>query len=128
MALFGRKEEEASKPAPPPQNVRQTAPRQAYCRICKKDQSFSKCWMRLRYVMQCMCCKTQFTDPRPLYAKNLPACPRCGEFLEQPNFEYGLCDGCGSKYEFVQGAVPSMLPNKSQRDAMEKHGKSWSRD
>jgi hypothetical protein len=69
-----------------------------------------------------------FENPAALYNKNQPACPTCGEFLEQPGFEYGLCDGCGSKYEIMQGTVPSLLPNKKQRHAMNKVGKSWSKD
>jgi hypothetical protein len=55
----------------------------------------------------------------------MPACPQCGELLEHPGFEYGLCDVCGSKHELVPGTRPSLLPNKVQREAMAKHGRVW---
>ena len=50
------------------------------------------------------------------------------EFLEQPGFEYGQCDGCRSKYELVTGAKPGLLPNKQQRAEMDKVGKARSVD
>jgi len=65
-----------------------------------------------------------FDDPAGLYRRALPVCARCGEYLEHPGFEYGLCDGCGSKYELVAGAKPGLLPNLKQRQEMDKHGKS----
>ena len=87
----------------------------------------TRCWVRTAYLTQCMCCGLAFENPAALYQRNQPACPRCGEFLEHPGFEYGLCDVCGSKYELVAGAKPGLLPNKRQRDEMNKHGKAWSK-
>ncbi|HOE65681.1 MAG TPA: hypothetical protein PLO62_04070 [Candidatus Hydrogenedentes bacterium] len=126
MALFGRRDKDAAKTAAPA-GLRPTMGRIAYCRVCAKDQPMTRCWMRTAYLVQCMCCGLAFEDPAALYRRNQPACPRCGEFLEHPGFEYGLCDGCGSKYELVSGAKPGLLPNKRQRDEMSKQGKAWSR-
>jgi len=130
MALFGRKgraegdigsapnsESAATLPIPP---------RSAYCRICEADQTFSRCWKRPGMVHQCTCCETPFEDPRALYKRQQPSCPSCGEFLEQPGFEYGLCDGCGSKFELMEGTKPGLLPNRRQREEMDKYGKAWS--
>ena len=102
--------------------------RSAHCRICNDYKNFSRCWVRTGMVQRCKCCKFVFENPAALYKKNQPACPKCGEFLEHPGFEYGLCDGCGSKFEVMQGTVPSLLPNKKQRDEMNQVGKSWSKD
>jgi len=77
------------------------------------------------YVEECPCCDLKFEDPPFLYKRFQPTCPRCGEFLEQPNFEYGICDGCGSKYELMPGTKPGLLPNKAQRQEMDSHGKVW---
>lgn len=127
MALFGNrdKEQPQNKPAQP-QGYRQLPPRSVYCRICDAQRTFSRVWQRLTPVTVCTCCKTPFDDPAALYRQTLPACPRCGEFLEQPGFDYGLCDNCHSKYEIVPGTKPSLLPNKQQRDAMNQFGKTWS--
>lgn len=78
-------------------------------------------------MVQCPNCKTFFEDIPAIYKENQPTCPRCGEYLEQPGFEYGLCDGCGSKYELVTGTKPGLLPNAKQRAEMEKNGKVWRR-
>jgi hypothetical protein len=83
--------------------------------------------MRLSFVTKCTGCGAILDNPEPLYAEFQPACPRCGEFLEQPHFIYGLCDGCGSKFELMDGTKPGLLPNRQQRAAMEAHGKTWRR-
>ncbi len=125
MGLFGRKDKEPAQ-GTAAAGTRPTMPRIAYCSVCNRDQQFSRCWLRTTLVTQCGCCGQAFQEPRAIYAQNLPACPRCGEFLEHPGFEYGLCDGCGSKFEVVQGTKPGLLPNKQQRDAMNRHGRSRS--
>lgn len=123
MALFGKKKSDS---APPESVMRQAAPRKAYCRICNAEQVFSTCWERVGMLRRCTFCRCSFENPEKLYERHLPVCPACGEYLEHPTFLYGLCSGCGSKYELMPGAKPSLLPNRSQREAMEKHGKSWS--
>lgn len=124
MALFGKgnKSKEAKRPA---ETTRSLTGRKAYCRVCDSHQLFSRCWLRIGYVAQCPCCGLVFDDPPFLYKRFQPTCPRCHEFLEQPNFEYGTCDGCGSKYELMPGTRPGLLPNKAQRQEMDKHGKIW---
>lgn len=67
-----------------------------------------------------------FQNTRQLYAQLQPACPQCGEFLEQPGFEYGFCDRCGSKHEIVPGTKPGLLPNAQQRAEMARRGVSRS--
>jgi hypothetical protein len=79
-------------------------------------------------VMRCSCCGLVFENPAALYKRLQAACPKCGEFLEQPGFEYGLCDGCGSRYELVPGTKPSLLPNRAQRAAMAKYGRAWRKE
>jgi len=79
-------------------------------------------------MTKCPCCGNVFENPEALYKKNQPRCPQCEEPLESPGFEYGFCDGCGSKFELVDSAAPGMLPNKQQRDEMNKFGKAWSKD
>lgn len=76
-------------------------------------------------MTQCTACGLAFPNPAELYKKFQPVCPRCGEYLEQPGFEYGLCDGCGSKFELVVGAKPGLLANRQQREEMNKLGKVW---
>ncbi len=120
MALFRRGDKE--KPGQSPKIP--TAPQQAYCRICREKRTFSNCWMRRVPLTQCECCQAPFEHPEALYKKIQPACPRCEEPLEQPGFEYGLCDGCGSKYELTAGTPPGLLPNKQQRDKMNAIGRS----
>jgi hypothetical protein len=102
--------------------------RDAFCRICNARQHVTRCWLQVDPVNPCTGCGTAFPDPAALYKKFQPACPRCGEFLEQPGFEYGLCDGCGSKYELVPGTKPGLLPNRTQRAAMAKYGHAWRRE
>jgi predicted RNA-binding Zn-ribbon protein involved in translation (DUF1610 family) len=99
-----------------------------FCRVCNAYRPFTRCWMRTAPVQVCTSCGAVFEDPAKLYDLHLPACPRCGEYIEHPGFEYGLCDACGSKYEIVEGAKPGLLPNKRQRDAMDLHGKARSHD
>lgn len=79
-------------------------------------------------MTECPHCHLEFSDIEKLYQKRQPMCSKCGEFLESPGFEYGACDGCGSKYEFVDGAKPSLLPDKRQRDEMDQVGKAWTKD
>lgn len=127
MALFGNRDKERPQDAQPqPQGFRQLQPRQVFCRTCDAQRVFSRCWQRTAPVTVCTGCKTPFDDPAALYRQNQPSCPRCGEFLEHPGFDYGLCDTCNSKYEIVPGTKPSLLPNKKQRDDMDKLGKTWS--
>jgi len=129
MALFGKGGKDAAKgnrqkdagPVP-------VVGRTAYCRICDDYRQFSKCWMRQRPVTQCTGCGAALDNAAELYKKFQPACPRCGEFLEQPGFEYGLCDGCGSKFELVAGTKPGLLPNRKQREQMDTFGKARSPD
>jgi hypothetical protein len=127
MGLFQRRKavSEAAQPKP---EARQTHPREVFCRLCDEYRQFSKCWLRLGRIAQCPSCGEAFSDPAALYKQNQPACPSCGEFLEHTGFEYGLCDVCGSKYELVQGALPSLLPNRKQREDMNLTGQSWSPD
>lgn len=126
VALFGKadKEDRAERAAPASQ-ARPVVGRKAHCHVCSGHQQFSRCWLRVTPIVQCSTCGLVFEDPAALYRRSLPACPRCGEYLEQPGFEYGLCDGCGSKHELVPGTKPSLLPNKAQRAAMDKLGKAW---
>jgi hypothetical protein len=121
---------EPAVPAAQPQGQSQakpTNPQNAYCRICSDYRPFKRCWLRVGQLPQCPCCGHAFENRAAVYAMDLPVCPKCGEYLEHPGFQYGLCDGCGSKYELMEGTVPSLLPNRQQRAEMEKHGKSWSR-
>ena len=127
MGLFGKRDTQPKDGG----GFAETVPlpgRQAWCRECKADRTFTKCWKRNGYVAQCPCCGVQFDNLAQVYERNQPVCPRCGEFLEHPGFEYGICDGCQSKYELVEGAKPGLLPNKKQRAQMEQYGKSWTRE
>ena len=125
MALFGKGEKGKAKPGQDPNAGVPVMSQRAHCRVCDDYRSFSKCWRRVNPLTQCTACGAPFEDPGKLYEKFQPACPRCGEFLEQPGFEYGLCDTCGSRYELVSGTKPGLLPNKQQRAEMDKHGKVW---
>lgn len=137
MALFGKTEKKAT-PTPAAKesrvahrdsdSARPVVGREVFCRICDKRQQFSRCWLRVNFEVRCPCCGMAFENPAEPYMKFQAACPQCGENLEQPGFEYGLCDGCGSKYELVPGTKPGLLPNKKQRAEMEKHGKAWMRE
>ena len=125
MALFRRGDKPASNDRGAAASVRPVAGRKALCRVCDTHRPFTRCWLRINFVPQCPCCGLAFEHPEVLYQRPLPLCPRCGEFLEHPQFEYGLCDSCGSKHELTSGARPTLLPNKAQRDAMDKHGKAY---
>jgi len=129
MALFGRgeKKESGNEAATAPA-ARPVMGREALCRVCGKRQMFTRCWLCVDRLKRCSCCGLVFENSDLLYSRSMPACPRCGEFLEQPGFEYGLCDVCGSKYELVSGSRPSLLPNKQQRAVMEKRGHAWRRE
>ena len=142
MALFKKK---PPKPAPnDPQGQRGSSPNAprgqqdegvrpimgqvAFCRICDGHRQFSRCWLRAAPVQRCSCCGLAFPDPRKLYQQDLPTCPKCGEYLECSGFQYGLCDGCGSKFELMPGTRPGLLPNKKQRAQMNTAGRSRSND
>ena len=132
MALFGKNKKEEARPNHDSTGAESGShpvlAREDFCRICNKRQNFTNVWLRTAPMTTCPCCGTVFDDPQALYKKNQPKCPQCDEPLESPGFEYGICDGCGSKYELVDNAVPGMLPNKQQRDEMNKYGKAWSKD
>lgn len=125
MALFGKGAREKSKPARNPNESTPVVGREAFCRICDDYRQFTRCWLRPRPMTQCPACGLAFENPGELYKKFGPTCPQCGECLEQPGFEYGLCDGCGSKFELVPGAKPGLLPNRQQRAEMDKLGRVW---
>jgi len=127
VALFGKGEKARAKSQPirNPNEAMPVVSRNAFCRICDDYRTFTKCWLRPRHMTQCPECGLAFGDVAELYKKFQPVCPKCGAFLEQPGFEYGLCDGCGSKFELVTGAKPGFLPNGQQRAEMEKLGKVW---
>lgn len=125
MAFFRRKK--TGDPTPTkPSSERILVGRESYCRICKDVRTLTRCWHRVGLLSTCPCCQLVFDEPRALYAKNQPMCPRCGEYLEQPGFDYGLCDGCGTKYELAEGTRPGFMPNKEQRTEMERYGRSRS--
>jgi hypothetical protein len=118
MGLFGRGSNRSSdKP-----EIHPLTARVIYCRICDAERPFTRCWHRVRMVAQCPCCGLVFEDPRALYARFQPMCPRCEEPLESPGFDYGVCDVCHSKYEIIEGAKPGLLPNLQQRKEMAKYG------
>lgn len=127
--MFAKKHgsEESSGGPAATSEVRQTAPVTAFCRVCKAYKKFSRTWLRVSYVRTCPCCSVAVADVEQVYKSVLPTCRRCGEYLEHPGFQYGLCDGCGSKFELVAGGKPGLLPNKKQRDAMDRWGKTWVR-
>lgn len=122
MALFRKKDEDAAAASPKPAGVNTLLGKEVTCRVCNKRTQFSKCWLRSAPVTTCPCCGARFEDVAALYKKRIPACPQCGEFLEQPGFEYGICDVCGSKFEIMHGTIPGLLPNKKQRMEMDKYG------
>ncbi len=98
----------------------------AFCYVCREERSFTQVWRRAAMMQRCPNCGLVFEDPAALYRRFQPACPKCQEPLEQPGFDYGYCDSCGSKFELMDGAKPGLLPNQAQRNEMDKHGKSWS--
>jgi len=122
VALFRKESSEPKGQARP--GARPLIAQNAHCRVCGQDRSFSAVWMRVDPVRQCPCCGLAFENPAALYEKFQPACPRCEEFLEQPGFIYGFCDGCGSKFELMPNSKPSLIPNRTQRAEMNKHGKA----
>jgi hypothetical protein len=100
--------------------------RQAWCSVCDASVTFTRIWRRAAKMRSCPTCKDVFENPDQLYIRFQPACPKCAEPLEQPGFDYGFCDRCGSKFELMEGAKPGLLPNQQQREVMNKHGKSRS--
>ncbi len=127
MALFNRGSGDKRAAANATPEVHPTVGKSAHCHICGKHQTFTKSWLRAKPVTQCTCCGHALPNAAELYKKRLPACPTCGEWLEHPGFEYGLCDGCGSKFEITDGCKPAHIPNQQQRAAMNNVGRSWSR-
>ncbi|HNR31704.1 MAG TPA: hypothetical protein PKI11_12520 [Candidatus Hydrogenedentes bacterium] len=127
MALFGFGKKDAERGGNAADQTHPIVGRAIYCRICDAERTFTRCWRRAAPVRRCPCCGAAFDRPETIYARAWPACPQCGEPLEQPGFDYGLCDGCGSKFEIMEGTRPGLLPNQQQRKEMEKHGKSWIR-
>jgi len=128
MALFGKSNKDTPKESAESSLAHPVMGREAFCRMCNARKPFSRCWLRVKMVMRCSCCGLVFENPAALYKRLQAACPKCGEFLEQPGFEYGLCDGCGSRYELVPGTKPSLLPNRAQRAAMAKYGRAWRKE
>jgi len=120
--LFGRRDKDEA-PAKKESQARPILGKRAFCRVCNSYQQFSRCWLRIDMLTKCPCCGFEFPNAGLLYKQFQPVCPRCEEYLEQPGFEYGLCDSCGSKYELVEGTKPGLLPNFNQRQEMNKHGK-----
>ena len=108
MALFskGNRKKKALEAEGPASKSRLVPGRVAYCLLCGDRQQFTRCWMRIGRISQCPGCGAAFSDPANIYAQFQPAFPHCGEFLEQPGFEYGLCDGCGSKHNSCKAARP----------------------
>lgn len=129
MALFGRGGSSGSKPsdAATPES-HSILGKNAFCRVCNAEATFSRCWLRVKPASKCSCCGTMLPNAPELYKKRQPSCPSCGEWLEQPGFEYGLCDTCGSKFEITEGCRPCLLPNQQQRAEMDKIGRAWSRE
>jgi hypothetical protein len=128
MALFNRGSGGKPAGAGPTPDIHPTLGKSAHCNTCGTTQAFTRSWLRVKQVTQCTCCGNALPNAAELYKKRQPACPTCGEWLEQPGFEYGLCDGCGSKYEITEGCKPSLIPNQKQRAEMDKIGRAWSRD
>lgn len=127
MSLFKRLlSSDASEPSKPAQETFPLVARKVWCSVCNDMTAFTRVWRRAAVMRSCSNCGQVFEDPHALYSRFQPACPKCGEPLEQPNFDYGFCDCCGSKFELMEGAKPGLLPNQQQRDEMNKHGKSWS--
>jgi hypothetical protein len=112
VLFFGKKNKSQSNAIHP------LVARTAFCTVCNSDQMFSKCWRRAAMVRECTGCAALFSNAGELYRGFQPSCPRCGEFLEHPGFDYGICVTCGSKFELPDGAKPSLLPNKEQRQRM----------
>lgn len=124
MALFGRGKD--SMEPPPKEATYPLTPRRAYCPVCSAEKVFTKMWRRAGMMAKCPCCGQLLENPALLYRQIQPACPRCEEPLEQPGFDYGFCDGCGSKFELVEGTKPGLIPNLRQRRERDKFGKSRS--
>lgn len=128
MGLFGGRNNQDKAPDSASRPTKRQLPgRKVYCRVCDTEQTFSIVWVRVEPVTTCHACRTPFANPAALYDLVPPACPQCGEYLEHPGFEYGFCDVCHSKYEVMPGTKPNLLPNKAQRDAMNKVGRIWKR-
>lgn len=127
MAMFGLGRGGAGgTPGKPKEETRPLVGRKVYCRICSDTRSFSRCWRRIEPMRQCPCCGLAFENLAAVYAQVQPLCPRCQEPLEVQNFDYGLCDTCGSKFEIMEGTKPGLLPNRAQRIEMDKFGRTRS--
>ena len=123
MALFRRKGAEGTPPAAT-ETRHPLVSRTIYCAVCDAERKFSRCWRRLYPERTCAACGTVFEAGMRVYQQIQPACPKCEEPLEQPGFDYGLCDQCGSKFEIMEGTKPGLLPNRAQRDAMNQRGRA----
>ena len=130
MALFprGGKNKAASSANQEVEETRPLVGRELICRVCEQTQRLTRCWRRLVPMRQCACCGQPFENPAALYAQFQPHCPRCAEALEQPNFDYGLCDGCGTKYEIVENTKPGLIPNRKQREEIRTTGRIWTKN
>ncbi len=126
MKWLRKKNTEGPGQAPGEQETFPLVKKEATCFVCGDTQTFTTVWRRVAMMKRCPNCGLVFERPEELYKRFQPACPKCEEPLEQPGFEYGFCDRCGSKFELMEGAKPGLLPNQAQREAMRKHGKSWS--
>ena len=127
MALFGRagKDKDQGAKRAGKADVAPLVGQQIHCGECDAVRTFTRCWKRILTLHECPCCAMAFENPKALYKQIQPSCPKCEELLEQPGFEYGHCDTCGSKYEVMPGTKPGLLPNQKQRAEMAKYGKVW---
>lgn len=123
MALFGKTEQGKRQKGSDIESKVPVPPQEWYCRICDARQVFTRCWKRQTVQVGCKCCGMGFEHPEEHYKTSQPRCPKCEEYLEQPGFEYGICDGCGSKFELLQGSPANLLPSSKQREEMDKVGK-----
>jgi uncharacterized protein YbaR (Trm112 family) len=129
MALFKRgKGKDAAKGSAGANDVYPVPGKTAFCKVCNSDQQFSRVWHRAERLRQCPDCSLVFNVDHDPYQRFQPACPQCKAPVESDGFEYGYCDGCGSKYELADGTKPGLLPNKAQREAMDRVGRAWSKD
>ena len=112
MALFGLGRRGGDSPKKGGAQTYPIVGKKFFCRKCDGDRMMTQSWRRVTPVTKCTCCGLDFENPAALYKKHQPLCPRCAEPLEQPGFDYGLCDGCGSKFEIVAGTQPGLLPNQ----------------
>lgn len=121
MALFSRGGNKEEK-QPKGESIHPLVGKEHLCQVCGGRRMFTRSWRRVHPLAQCPLCGVPFESVQKVYSQFQPQCPRCEEPLEQPGFDYGFCDGCGSKFEIVAGTKPGLLPNRQQREAMKKFG------